>query len=140
MTPLTLILTCLPESCSQRSIMTISKKIDVHKYGSPIQRGRWRYARSCRDYEGRMVPHELEIAIEVNKRDCEWLYDNCFYDVNDHSWANTMWRNRFRSDTCHKYNHFGKPCPFPLNIKEAILTAHNWYPDLFNPSNCLEIY
>ena len=108
------------------------EEIDVHDDGSPIKKSHWRYATSCRDADGRMVPHELEIAIEVTGNDCKWLYKNCHYAVNDHSSANTMRRNRFRSHICHKYNHFGMTCPFPFNINKAMVSARDWYPNLFN--------
>ena len=108
------------------------EEVDLKEEGSPLKRGRWRYAESCVDDDGQIIDHELEIAIEVDAEDCKWLYDNCYIGVNNHGLANKTKRGYFQNHICHKFNNFGVPCDFALGVAKARKCVADWYPDLFD--------
>lgn len=111
--------------------------VDLKEYGSPLRRRRWEHAVMCRSetYECDL-PHVLEVAIEVNDRECKWLYNNCKVESNNHSMANVSYNtgndNAYQSDVCHRHNFFGRECPTPFSKKYAKGILKSYYADLID--------
>ena len=96
--------------------------------GSPIRKKSWRHADYC-FYDGNWVNHELEIAIEVDREDCEWLYENTKMYANNHCLANKKRdaNGQFKSGVCHQYNTFGRFCRLSLNQhKASVRLSYLW--------------
>lgn len=105
--------------------------VDFGEYGSPLQRHRWKHAVECRsETYGSEHPHDLEVAIQVNNDDCQWLYDNCEFESNDHSEANTKVGKKYDSTVCHRHNLFGRWCPSAHTKNRANNLINRYYPDL----------
>ena len=94
--------------------------VNLWSDGSPIRKKSWRHADYC-FYDGNWVNHELEIAIEVDREDCEWLYENTKMYANNHCLANKKRdaNGQFKSGVCHQYNTFGRFCRLSLNQHKA---------------------
>ncbi|KAF2358317.1 hypothetical protein FHG87_010934, partial [Trinorchestia longiramus] len=76
--------------------------------------GRWWYKKL---YCG-FISNELELAIEVDTSDCEWLFKKCTQKANNHSLANSQGLGR-HTDVCQRFNHFGQICPFAFSVEET---------------------
>lgn len=108
--------------------------VDFRKHGSPLKRKKWRSVVSCYSEKyGYNHPHEVEIGIEVDKDDCKWLFNNCSVESNDHSEANTKSTGRrYVPHVCHRYNLFGKKCPYALTEYDAQRKIEEYFPDLLD--------
>lgn len=108
-------------------------KVDLNLEGSPIKKvySRWFGAMTCKSsiYD-KMVPHKLEVAIEVDPEDCEWIYKRAKVEPNNHDLANT--KIGFGSRTCHRENTFGRTCSFAVSREEMRKKLEEECPDYNN--------
>ncbi|XP_018021690.1 uncharacterized protein LOC108677898 [Hyalella azteca] len=112
---------------TEKNYDNVFETIDFKEYGSPLKRSRWRHAIQCESGYSDYHSHKVEIAIEANREDRDWLYESCDLVANNHSCANilTFSNNRARYDphVCHRYNLFGRPCPsnfFPEHTRSIL--------------------
>ena len=108
------------------------KTVDLYEEGSPLKRHRWRHASTCYSKYSPVHPHEVEVAIEVDKEDCRWLYEECDVEVNNHSCANMKkpGTNSYNPHQCHRFNTFGMKCPYDYDEFSAHVVFRSHYPDL----------
>ena len=106
-------------------------KVDLDLHGSALLKQFDEYLHvtrcSCKQRSG---SHKLQIGIEADRRDGEWLFANCSLFSNDHSKANSFIasripRNRvsakrYESFACFLYNTMlKKECPNRYSITET---------------------
>lgn len=107
--------------------------VDLFEDGSPLMKKPWQYLIECMDSDGDILDHVVEMAFEVTQEDCEWLWDICDIQANDHSRANSVdGHGNYHADNCHKYNNFGKKCPFQRSRHSMNNFLKKKCPGLFN--------
>lgn len=104
--------------------------------GSPMVRGtpsNWHHAARCNSAASRYnqsKPHELEIGLHVTSEDCVWFFRNCTIHANNHSNANSGSHH-----VCHRYNTFGRTCPYSLTNEVTVALLRTWLERLLRQGN-----
>ncbi|XP_018021689.1 uncharacterized protein LOC108677896 [Hyalella azteca] len=96
--------------------------VDFKEYGSPLKRSRWRHAIQCESGHSYEHDHRVEIAIEADKENRDWLFRNCKLIANNHSSANTPTHSKkrpYEKSYCHRHNFFGDHCPSDFSTKQT---------------------
>ncbi|XP_018008272.1 uncharacterized protein LOC108665973 [Hyalella azteca] len=97
------------------------------RYGTPRD---WQHATSCH-VDGRMKPHELEIAFNPSGNDSSWLFRKCRISANNHSKANTAsYIGTYADHVCHRFNTFRCQCPHSLDDETSVRIVRSWVKSL----------
>ena len=110
-------------------------KVDISLDGAPLKRvtafynTHWSHVSKCESsLYGVIVPHKLEIGIEVSGDDCSWIYAESKIEANSHFLANTDGVG-FSTITCHRYNTFGNLCPYNMSKEMSYEKLCKDYPN-----------